>query len=103
MEPLLAPIVDEPAVAGETVDHIVRPESEVVEHAADQSALASVTHEVEVREQGCALADAPDAVVDRNAFRRVQRMRVNPEGSEDPQCRPLRLGRVNNRPRLSKE
>src|SRR2546422_2747468 len=80
VEPIFALVVDEPSVAEETVDHVVRPESEVVEHPADRSALTRVPHQVEVCKQGRALADAPHAVEDRNAFGHVHRMRVNPKG-----------------------
>src|SRR2546428_1711984 len=80
VEPILALVVHEPSVAEETVDHVVRPESKIVEHAADRAALTRVPHQIEVCKQGRALADAPHAVEDRNAFGHVHRMRVNPKG-----------------------
>src|SRR5881628_1340160 len=103
VEPILGLIVHEPSVAEEPVDHVVRPESEIVEHAADCTALAGVSHQVEVGEQGRAFANAPDPVEDRNAFGDVDRVRVNAEGAEDPERRPLALSRVDDRARLAEE
>src|SRR5207245_9366776 len=48
VEPIFALVVHEPSVAEETVDHVVRPESKIVEHAADRAALTRVPHQVEV-------------------------------------------------------
>src|SRR5213592_311183 len=64
VEPILALIVHEPSVAEETVDHVVRLEPEALEHAADRAALTRISHQVEIREEGRAFADASHAVKD---------------------------------------
>src|SRR5881628_3277180 len=103
VEPILALIVYEPSVAEETVDHVVRLESEALEHAADRATLTRVSHQVQIREQGRAFADASDAVQDRDGLRHVQRVCVNAEGTQDSQRRPLGLGRVDDRARRAEE
>src|SRR2546425_11853194 len=103
VEPILALVVHEPSVAEEPVDHVVRLEPEALEDAADRAALTRISHQVEIREQGRAFADASHAVQDRDGLRHVQRVRVNAEGTQDSQRRPLGLGRVDDRPRRAEE
>src|SRR3989454_3172125 len=103
VEPILALVVHEPSVAEKPVDHVVRLEPEALEHAADRPALTRVSHQVEIREEGRAFADASHAVQDRDGLRHVQRVCVDAEGTQDSQRRPLGLGRVDDRPRLAEE
>src|SRR3989441_5966271 len=103
VEPILALVVHEPSVAEEPVDHVVRLEPEALEDAADRAALTRISHQVEIREQGRAFADASHAVQDRDGLRHVQRVCVNAEGTQDSQRRPLGLGRVDDRPRRAEE
>src|SRR5438093_2720385 len=103
VEPILGLVVHEPSVAEEPVDHVVRLEPEALEHAADRPALTRVSHQVEIREEGRAFADASHAVQDRDGLRHVQRVCVNAEGTQDSQRRPLGLGRVDDCPRRAEE
>src|SRR5881396_1938340 len=88
VEPILALVIHEPSVAEEPVDHVVRLEPEALEDAADRAALTRISHQVEIREQGRAFADASHAVQDRDGLRHVQRVCVNAEGTQDSQRRP---------------
>src|SRR2546422_9981862 len=64
VEPILALVIHEPSVAEEPVDHVVRLEPEALEHAADRATLTRVSHQVQIGEQGTALAAAADPCAD---------------------------------------
>ena len=103
MKAIVAFVINEPAVAEEPIDHVVRLESQTIEHLADGAALGRVPDQIEIREERRALSHPPDAVEERDTFRGVKGVCVDCERAENAQDGAVRLSRVDNRPGFAEE
>src|SRR6267143_1131514 len=98
MKAIAALVIDEPSIAEEAVDHVVRLEPQAVEDPADGAALGPVPQQIEIREEGRSLSHPSDAAVERKALGSVERVCIDRERAENAKDRALRLSRVDDRP-----
>src|SRR5205823_8883788 len=94
VESIVLFVIDEPPVAEKSIDHLVGPELEAVEHLADGPRLARVPHQVEVGEEGHPFLHPSDPVQEFGTLRTVQRVHVDGQRAQFAEDGPVLLRRL---------